>query len=98
MPNLSYDLPQVAIAVRTLLLSGYVIETNRRQPTHTELHCHSFVLGSPVKLLIAMTEDKEFSPIVLSQIREAAKRDGQSGEGGWAGSGIRAAAGGIARR
>jgi hypothetical protein len=64
--------------VRTLLLAGYVIETNRRQPTHTELHCYTHLLGSQVKLLIAITGEDEFPPNAIPHIKSAASRGGRT--------------------
>jgi hypothetical protein len=71
---LSFSRPNVPLAVRTLLLSGYTIENNRRQPTHTEIDCTAPLLGISIPLLIAITEEDELPPIVRQQLRLVAKR------------------------
>jgi hypothetical protein len=71
---LSFTRPNVAVAVRTLLLSGYTIENNRRQPTHTELECSAPVLGIQIPLLIALTEEDELPPNVRDQLAQVAVR------------------------
>lgn len=74
---LVFDQPNVATAVRTLLLSGYTIENSRRQPTHTELECSAPLLGIEIPLLVALTEGDEFPSHVREQLARIAKREGR---------------------
>ncbi len=75
--GLTADRPNVATAVRTLLLSGYTIENNHRQPTHTELTCSAPLLGIEVPLLLALTEADDFPPSIRERLTEVAKREGR---------------------
>jgi hypothetical protein len=82
MPNTSdasssEALPELGLAVRTLMLNGFKIETNRRQPGHTELSCTTEILGTPVRLLLAFTQD-EFTPESVGTLREIARRESRS--------------------
>jgi len=75
---LSFSRPDVAIAVRTLVLAGYTIENNRRQPTHTELTCTAPFLGTNIRLLIALTQDDELSDVTRENLKTVADRDGRT--------------------
>src|SRR5271155_3914076 len=75
---LSFTRPNVSLAIRTLLLSGYTIENNRRQPTHTEIDCTAPLLGISIPLLIAITEEDELPPIIRQQLLLVAKRANRS--------------------
>jgi hypothetical protein len=65
------SLPSVAIAVRTLLVSGYSLDVGaERQPTHIEIRCEkSSIFGVDVRFLIAITESTEFTSQQMDDIR-----------------------------
>ena len=68
------SLPNLQIAIRTLLLAGFRIENNVRQPTHTEIYCSAPILGSFVPLLLVLTQEEELPALTKSQtIRMACK-------------------------
>lgn len=69
-----YPRPSVPVAIRTLSLAGYIIENNRRQPTHTEIECTAPILGIQIPLLVAITESDEFPEAILDQLRSVASR------------------------
>lgn len=75
--SLSDTRPSVAIAVRTLLLSGYTIENNQRHAIHTELKCTAPLLGIQIPLLIALTEEDEFPASTRERLIEIAIADGR---------------------
>lgn len=66
-------LPNLQIAIRTLLLSGFKIENNYRQPTHTEITCAAPLLGTMVPLLLVITEEDELPSNILPHIQSAAQ-------------------------
>lgn len=53
----SVSRPNLQTAIRTLLLSGFKIENNERQPTHTEIYCLAPMLGVSIPLMIVLTDD-----------------------------------------
>jgi hypothetical protein len=66
--------PNLQTTIRTLLLSGFKIENNRRQPTHTEIYCSAQLLGSDLPLLLVLTEEDELLPSIRPHIQRAAER------------------------
>ena len=74
----SNGIPNLQTAVRTLLLAGFRIENNQRQPTHTEVHCAAPVLGAFVPLLLVITEDNELLPAIKAQVQRAAQNSGRT--------------------
>jgi hypothetical protein len=72
------DNPSVAATTRTLLLSGYEIETAHRQPTHAEILCTAPLLGVRVPLLIALTDEDEFSVTIREHLSRVAKQSGRT--------------------
>ena len=66
--------PDLQTTIRTLLLSGFTIENNQRQPTHTEIYCSAPLLGTSVPLLLILTEEDEVPSNVRLQIERAAQR------------------------
>lgn len=78
-PRFTYQNPNVALAVRTLLLAGYAIENSRRQPTHIEILCHkTSELASDVRFLVAVTEADSFSEPTVQELSRIARREGRS--------------------
>jgi hypothetical protein len=71
------SLPNVAIAVRTLLVGGYDLDSGgERQPAHIEIRCQKpSVFGVQVQFLIAITEALEFSPEQMHDIEGLAIRE-----------------------
>jgi hypothetical protein len=69
MQNEDQFLPNVAVAVRTLLVSGYDLDTGgERHPTHIEIRCQKpSIFGVQVQFLIAITDSTEFT---VEQIRD----------------------------
>src|SRR5665213_3106705 len=65
--------PNLQTAIRTLLLSGFRIENNQRQPTHTEIYCSAPMLGTYVPLLLVLTEKDELPPNIYPQVQSAAQ-------------------------
>src|ERR1035441_7270856 len=77
--NLGFETPGVALATRTLLLAGYIIENSQRQPTHIELLCQATSpLSAHISFLIAITDREQFSPELTLQLREVAGKQGRS--------------------
>jgi hypothetical protein len=70
--------PNLQTAIRTLLLSGFKIENNERQPTHTEIYCSAPVLGTTVPLMIVLTDEDELPPDIWPQLRLAAQRSNRT--------------------
>lgn len=70
--------PNLQTTIRTLLLAGFKIENNQRQPTHTEIFCSAPILGSAAALLVALTTDNELAPTIRPQIERAAKNSGRT--------------------
>jgi hypothetical protein len=74
----SISRPNLQTAIRTLLLSGFKIENNERQPTHTEIYCSAPLLGSAVPLMIVLTDEDELPPGIWPQLRLAAQRSNRT--------------------
>jgi len=68
----SLDRPSISVAIRTLLLAGYTIQNNHRQPTHSEISCAAPLLGIAVPLMIAITADDELSLTAYRQVTQIA--------------------------
>lgn len=66
--------PNLQTAIRTLLLSGFRIENNERQPTHTEIYCSAPILGTSVPLMIVLTDEDQLPSDIWPQVRLAAER------------------------
>lgn len=66
--------PNLPTAIRTLLLSGFTIENNERQPTHTEIYCSAPMLGASVPLMIVLTDEDTLPPDIWPQVQLAAQR------------------------
>lgn len=69
--------PNVATAVRSLLVAGYDLDdAGERHPSHIELRCAKpSLLGVDVRFLIAITDIDEFSESQLEDIRRVAKQE-----------------------
>jgi hypothetical protein len=81
MPNDRQEAPSVvAIAVRTLLVSGYVLDSAAvRQPTHIEIRCSKLSrLGVRVPFLIAITDAASFATVQITDITALAMQEGRS--------------------
>ncbi|MGB6112702.1 MAG: hypothetical protein WA430_06545 [Acidobacteriaceae bacterium] len=72
------DRPSISVAIRTLLLAGYTVEDNHRQPTHTEILCTAPLLGIDIPLIIAITEDDELSQVSYQQIKHIAENSARN--------------------
>lgn len=70
--------PNLPMAIRTLLLSGFRIENNERQPTHTEIYCSAPMLGASVPLMIVLTDEDQLPPDIWPQVRLAARRSNRT--------------------
>jgi hypothetical protein len=70
--------PNLQTAIRTLLLSGFKIENNERQPTHTEIYCSAPMLGASVPLMILLTDEDQLSPDIWPQVQLAAQRSNRT--------------------
>jgi hypothetical protein len=70
--------PNLQTAIRTLLLSGFRIENNERQPTHTEVYCSAPMLGTNVPLLVVLTEEDELPSNIRPQVQSAASRSNRT--------------------
>jgi hypothetical protein len=70
----SSDRPNLQTTIRTLLLSGFKIENNQRQPTHTEIYCSAPLLGADLPLLLVLTEEEELPPSIRPHVQRAAER------------------------
>jgi hypothetical protein len=70
--------PNLQTTIRTLLLAGFSIENNQRQPTHTEIYCSAPILGAHVPLLVAVSEEDELPPSILPHIQLSATRSGRT--------------------
>jgi hypothetical protein len=66
------------VATRTLLLSGFEIENNHRQLTHTEIMCTAPLLTIRVPLTIAITEMDELPESSREQALRAARKAGRN--------------------
>jgi hypothetical protein len=64
----------VAIAVRTLLAAGFTITGSRTYPRYVEVTCvRRDVLGTTVPYLLALTNEAEFSPAEIEDVKYSAK-------------------------
>jgi hypothetical protein len=72
------EAPSLSVAIRTLLLSGYEIENNHRQPTHTEILCKAPLLSVTVPLLIAVTEEDELPEHVAQMLLRVTRDNARS--------------------
>jgi hypothetical protein len=72
------ETPSLSVAIRTLLLSGYEIENNHRQPTHTEILCRAPLLSVSVPLLIAVTEEDELQEHVMQMLLRVSENSARS--------------------
>jgi hypothetical protein len=70
--------PNLQTAIRTLLLSGFRIENNERQPTHTEIYCSAPMLGASVPLMIVLTDADQLPPDIWPQVHLAARRSNRT--------------------
>jgi hypothetical protein len=69
----------VATCIRTLLASGYAITGSTRQPRHIEVLCQRRnAIGAEVQFLIAITDEPEFSPSELDELRYVARQQGRA--------------------
>jgi hypothetical protein len=77
MPDVLNPAPDVATAVRSLLVAGYDLDdSGERHPSHIEIRCAKpSVFGVEVRFLIAVTDMDEFSDPELEDIRRAAKQE-----------------------
>jgi hypothetical protein len=81
MPNERQETPSiVAVAVRTLLVSGYVLDSAAvRQPTHIEIRCGKLsVFGVRVPFLIAITDTSSFTAEQIGDITALAVQETRS--------------------
>jgi len=72
------DRPNLQATIRTLLLSGFKIENNQRQPTHREIYCSAPILGTYVPLLFVLTDKDDLPSNVRPQVESAAKRSNRT--------------------
>jgi hypothetical protein len=72
------DRPSLQTTIRTLLLSGFRIENNERQPTHTEIYCSAPMLGANVPLLLVLTEEDELPANIRPHVQSAARRSNRT--------------------
>ena len=70
--------PNLQTTIRTLLLSGFGIENNERQPTHTEIYCCAPILGTMVPLMIVLSDEDELPVEIWPQVRLAAERSNRT--------------------
>jgi hypothetical protein len=72
--------PNVSVAVRTLLVSGYELDTAaERQPTHIEIRCKKLsVFGVGIPFLIAITEESRFASEEMEDIVRLSQSENRS--------------------
>jgi hypothetical protein len=80
MPDGMQVSPKVSAAVRTLLASGYDIDTSgERYLYHIELRCEKpSILGVRVRFLIAITEASSFTAEQIGDIQRIAKQENRT--------------------
>ena len=80
MPNEDQSSPSVAVAVRTLLVGGYDLDTGgERQPTHIEIRCEKpSVFGVRVRFLIAITDSSAFTAEQIGDIERLAAQESRT--------------------
>jgi hypothetical protein len=71
--------PKITVAVRTLLAAGHTITGTHRQPRHVEIQSQrKDVLGATIPYLIALTDEDEFSPDEIGDIRRSAQNQSRA--------------------
>jgi hypothetical protein len=80
MPNEDQVSPSVPVAVRTLLVSGYALDTAaERHLTHIEIRCGKLsVFGVQVPFLIAITDQATFTPEQIGDITRVARQENRT--------------------
>jgi hypothetical protein len=80
MPNEDQLSPTVAVAVRTLLVGGYDLDTGgERQPTHIEIRCEKpSVFGVRVRFLIAITDSSAFTEEQIGDIKRLGAQESRT--------------------
>lgn len=79
MPEKTEDVPNVAIATRTLLAAGFNVTGSETHPFHIEIYCErTSTLGALIKYTFALTRHEQFTQDQVIGIDRAAMSEGRA--------------------